>query len=155
MKGFSKLDNPNHQGKTNIWLTPWNIINKLGNFNLDPCAYQTHPTADKLIYPPQDGLSSEWFGRVWLNPPYGKEIDLWLRKLERHGRGVALVFSRTDTKWFQNAALKADWIFFLKGRVKFMKPDRSFDTNAGHGSCLIGYGEKWNYSLDGVLMVKP
>jgi hypothetical protein len=152
MRGFSQLDNPAHQGETNTWLTPISLIRSLGEFDLDPCGYPGHPTASNLICQPDCGLSADWYGRVWLNPPYGKETGKWLDKLAKHGRGVALVFSRTDTSWFQEYAAKADWVFFIKGRIKFIHTEKGADTNAGHGSCLMGFGEPCNIKLPGITL---
>lgn len=156
MRGFTDLDNSNHKGKTNTWLTPKYLIDELGDFDLDPCAAplpRPWPTAKKMISLPDDGLSYKWEGRVWLNPPYGKHTGIWLDRLAKHGNGVALVFARTDTKWFQKAAKSADKLFFLKGRVKFCRPDGTSDTNAGHGSVLIFYGNNLNHgSLEGVAL---
>lgn len=140
MKGFSTLDNPSHEGQTNTWLTPLSLVHSLGKFDLDPCGFPGHATADRLILLPEDGLSAEWSGRVWLNPPYGREIGKWLEKLQAHGNGIALVFGRTDTAWFH--ALEPDLIFFIKGRIKFLKPDKTEDTNAGHGSVLLCFGRE-------------
>lgn len=140
MKGFSTLDNPNHQGATDTWLTPPWLLNELGKFDLDPCGHPNWQTAFNSYCLPMDGLALEWKGRVWLNPPYGKETGKWLKKLEKHGDGIALVFSRTDTRWFQT--LKPDLIFALSGRIKFIKPDLTESTNAGHGSMLLAFGRK-------------
>lgn len=140
MRGFSKLDNPAHEGDTNTWLTPLPIIRSLGDFDLDPCAFPGHATAKNLIFLPTDGLAAEWTGRVWLNPPYGRDIGAWLERLQRHGDGIALVFGRTDTAWFHS--LKPDLMFFIKGRVKFLRPDFTESTNAGHGSVLLAFGRK-------------
>lgn len=156
-KGFSKLDNPNHEGKTNTWLTPLDLIYKLGGFDLDPCGYKEHHTASNLIVLPENGLEQEWKGRVWLNPPYGKNIGIWLRKLKKHANGIALVFSRTDTEWFQNS--NADAYFFIKGRIKFINPCNPKTTNAGHGSCFMIFGEEniesvLNSGIEGNLLIQ-
>ena len=140
MRGFSQLDNPSHQGETNIWLTPLPLIRALGEFDLDPCAFPGHQTAHRLICLPEDGLSLAWDGRVWLNPPYGTETGKWLKRLQEHGNGIALVFSRTETRWFQEC--KPDLIFMLSGRIKFLRPDFTESTNAGHGNCLLAFGRK-------------
>ena len=55
---------------TTTWLTPLHIIEALGPFDLDPCAYPDWPTARTRLVLPTDGLAAEWKGRVWLNPPY-------------------------------------------------------------------------------------
>lgn len=153
-RGFVKLDNPNHQGKTNTWLTPKYIIDELGPFDLDPCAAplpRPWDTAKTMISLPNDGLSIIWANCVWLNPPYGKEIKRWLDKLYNHGWGIALVFARTDTIWWQEHFKKSDHVFLFKGRIKFHKHDGSLSTNAGHGSCLFFYGmDRPNVSFKGV-----
>lgn len=139
-RGFVTLDNPNHQGQTDTWLTPLPLIRALGEFDYDPCGYPGHPTAKEICSLPSDGLANPWHGRVWLNPPYGKMTGAWLLKLQEHGNGIALVFSRTETKWFQR--LKPDLIFMLQGRIKFLRPDFTEATNAGHGNCLLAFGRK-------------
>lgn len=146
MKGFSSLDSPSHEGKTNTWLTPLSLIKSLGEFDLDPCGFPGHKTAEQLICLPDDGLKFGWHGRVWLNPPYGRNIDVWLKRLQQHGNGIALVFARTDTEWFHS--LSPDLTFFIKGRIKFLRPDFTADTNAGHGSMLLCYGKT---NIDAVL----
>ena len=90
------------RGRTDCWLTPPEIIEALGPFDLDPCAAPGQPwtTAEHQYAPPQDGLQLPWFGRVWLNPPYGQQTGLWLDRLSRYGNGVALVFARTETAMF-------------------------------------------------------
>lgn len=152
-KGFSKLDNPNHKGKTNTWLTPIDLIKCIGDFDLDPCGYPGHNTAKELICLPNDGLKEKWHGNVWLNPPYGIHTKDWLYKLFHHKKGVALVFARTETKWFQMYAEVFDWVFFIKGRIKFINPLYIKSTNAGHGSCLFGIGQDKTPELEGVLLV--
>ena len=137
-KSFVSTDNSNHVGKTNVWLTPRSILDKLGDFDLDPCAAKNWPTAKNHYY--EKGLEKNWFGRVWLNPPYGKNINLWLEKLQNHGNGLALVFVRSDTKWFQN--LEFDAINLMAGRIKFLQSDLTSKTNAGTPSCLIAFGKE-------------
>jgi len=140
-RGFSSVDDPSHEGKTNTWLTPLEIISALGKFDLDPCGFPGHRTADRLIVQPKGcGLRDPWRGRVWLNPPYGRKIGLWLTKMEKHGNGIALVFARPETNWFQN--LDADMFYFLRGRISFLNQRKETETNAGCGSVLIAWGTK-------------
>lgn len=144
-RGFSELDPQSHKGKTTTWLTPLPLIESLGKFDLDPCGYPNHWTAKKLIFPGakvscDDGLKAKWRGRVWLNPPYGRGMDMWLGKLQEHGNGIALIFARTDTALFHR--IDADMVFFLKGRIAFLDKRKRADTNAGHGSMLIAYGKQ-------------
>lgn len=133
-----------NRGLTNDWLTPPEIVKALGRFDLDPCAFpdQFFRTATRMVAPPDDGLAEEWAGRVWLNPPYGDQLGIWLERLARHGDGIALVPSRTEVEsWFWPFVWEAaDAILFLRGRLYFRKPDGSKAGNAGHGSILAAYG---------------
>ena len=58
------------------WYTPKYIIEALGDdFDLDPCApYNNWYTAKKSYTKEDNGLLKEWFGRVFLNPPYTNPI---------------------------------------------------------------------------------
>ena len=91
-------------------------------------------------------LKKDWFGFVWCNPPYGKDTGLWLKKFIEHGNGIALVFSRTDTRWFHDYATKADILCFTKGRLAFYRPnavDQYVQAKQGStGSLLLGCGDK-------------
>lgn len=126
------------------YLTPSWIYNPLGEFDLDPCAATKFPNriAKKYFTKADDGLSQRWFGRVWLNPPYGRHIGDWVRRLEFHGNGIALTFARTDTKWFQEHVLaKADAVLFVGGRIHFCNSSaEKYKSNAGAPSVLIAYG---------------
>ena len=62
------------KAKSTTWLTPLEVTEDLGPFDLDPCGYPGWNTARQLICLPEDGLSTPWEGRVWLNPPYGQEV---------------------------------------------------------------------------------
>jgi len=143
--GITSHETPN-KGATDVWLTPLNIIQKLGPFDLDPCGEAHWPTANQIYT--EQGLEREWFGRVWLNPPYS-EVDIWLDKLAQHGNGVALVFARTETKWAQKAMKKASSGFFPAGRFKCHMRDGSTKGNAGAPSMFLAFGEKPKWNLDG------
>jgi len=64
------------------WLTPPHILKALGEFDLDPCApvVRPWPMAKTHYTKVDDGLQKQWFGRVWCNPPYGREIGAWVKK---------------------------------------------------------------------------
>lgn len=139
-----------HDSAKNIsvdWYTPKWIFDCLGiEFCLDPCQPKggiDWIPAKKYYTIEDDGLSSEWRGKVWLNPPYGKETGEWLKKMHEHRNGVSLVFSRTDCKWFHSYVTQADAILFLRGRVKFVDGlGKTGGSGAGSGSMLIAWGEE-------------
>lgn len=128
------------------WLTPPLLLARLGPFDLDPCAAMDRPwdTAASHITVDDDGLHSPWDGRVWMNPPYS-EVEAWMDRMAVHGRGTALVFARTDTRWWQTAVWPvADAILFLAGRLTFFHGDGSSSPsghNSGGPSALIAYGK--------------
>lgn len=128
------------------WLTPPHILEALGRFHLDPCAApEPRPweTAAFHIAPPQNGLFEPWEGAVWLNPPYGTQTGRWLAKLADHGRGVALIFARTETEmFFEQVWERANALLFLRGRLTFCRPDGTpGEHNSGAPSVLVAYGE--------------
>lgn len=135
-------ERPN-EGETNDWLTPDHILEDLGPFDLDPCANLEHPTrcAAEGWTIEHDGLSRTWFGRVWLNPPYGPHAAVWLERLAAHGNGISLIFARTETEAFHAHVWgKADALLFLKGRLRFLRPDLTVAGGAGAPSVLVAYG---------------
>lgn len=138
MRSFFSTDSA--KAETHTWLTPLWLINELGVFDLDPCAFPGHKTANKLIVLPEDGLKSQWNGRVWLNPPYGSEACRWLSKLKDHGNGIALIFGRLETKWIK--PFLGGGFFVIDGRIKFESPVSSKSGNAGCMSILIPFGRK-------------
>lgn len=120
----------------------------MGGIDLDPCSNshenpsvpaQTHFTrAD-------DGLSREWHGCVFMNPPYGAEIDKWTKKLTdeitagRVSQAIALVPARTDTAWW-NDLVNTGWpvVHFFKGRLRFSEAR----NGAPFPSALLYWGER-------------
>ena len=128
------------------WHTPPEVFDKLDlEFDIDvasPVGGVDWIPANKYYTEQDDGLSQNWEGTVWMNPPYGKYTAKWLDKFIQHGNGIALVFSRTDTKWFHNYVNKADAVLFIKGRLFFYKSGIKTKHSAGNGSILIACGEK-------------
>jgi hypothetical protein len=108
--------------------TPAHIVNQvvevLDAIDLDPCAdprrlvpAATHYTKD------DDGLAYRWAGRVYMNPPYGRDILTWVGKLNESYRdgevteAIALLPARTDTRWMRVLAEYPRC--YLWGRLKF------------------------------------
>lgn len=134
-----------YQGKSNDWLTPPELVQLLGPFDLDPCASIGQPWKTAAVQYTVDtpGLSNPWYGFAWVNPPYGPHVGMWLARLADHRRGIALVFARTETDWFHKYVWgKADAVFFPKGRFHFHRPrsGERMKHNAGAGSVLVAYG---------------
>lgn len=127
------------------WLTPPDLVKKLGIFDLDPCSPVNAPFlhANTNFTIEDNGLTKEWFGRVYLNPPYGKGMDLWIEKLKKHGNGITLIFARTETKcFFEHIWNDADGILFVKGRIKFYHVSGIQGGTPGAPSLFIAYGKE-------------
>lgn len=136
------------EGNTNTgkdeWLTPPEIIKALGEFDLDPCSPVNRPwdTAKHHFNINDDGLKQSWFGRVWCNPPYGKQAEKFLAKAVEHDNCICLTFARTETRmFFKYVWEQATAVLFIKGRLRFYHVDGTQGDSAGAPSVLIAYGE--------------
>lgn len=114
--------------KTDMWETPQDLFDKLNkefNFTLDVCALPENAKCEKYYTPENDGLSQNWDGIIWCNPPYGKQINDWVKRAlysSVDGNTVVMLLpARTDTIWFHEYIYKREnvEIRFLKGRLKF------------------------------------
>ena len=115
--------------KTGEWATPQEFFDKLnwrfGPFDLDPCADSHNTKCANFYTEAEDGLSKDWSGHVvYVNPPYGRGIDKWIEKGYNTAKGgdskvVMLIPARTDTKYWHNYVMKANEVYFVKGRLKF------------------------------------
>lgn len=130
------------------WHTPPHVIERvsavLGVIDLDPCSNDApFNVPAKTHYTRQDdGLSRPWFGRVYMNPPYGREIENWIDKLCESWRkgditeAIALVPARTDTEWFR--AMRQFPRCFIAGRLTFS----NFASAAPFPSTAIYLGQR-------------
>jgi phage N-6-adenine-methyltransferase len=110
---------------TDLWSTPQDFFNEQNlkyNFDIDVCASKENAKCCKYFDIKKNGLIQHWVGNCWMNPPYGRDIEKWMKKAYESSllgaTVVCLVPSRTDTKWWHNYAMKGD-ITFIKGRLKF------------------------------------
>lgn len=111
--------------KTPEWSTPQDLFDKLNaefSFTLDPCSTHENHKCDRYYIAAEDGLAHNWAGeRVFMNPPYGREIGKWMKKAFEEARAalvVCLVPARTDTAWWHDYAAKGQ-VRFLRGRLRF------------------------------------
>ena len=110
--------------------TPAAIFETLGiEFDLDPCSCPpdlSHVPAKTMWTVDDDGLSKDWFGTVWMNPPYSKP-DPWVKKFIKNGAGVALLPTSGGAYWFYELWDASDGIMPLKmiSFDYFERPDGS------------------------------
>jgi len=114
--------------KSEEWETPQELYNYLNldyRFTLDPCATPENAKCEKFFTREDDGLNKSWEGeKVFMNPPYGRDIKKWVKKAYEEGQKpetvvACLIPSRTDTKYWHEYCMKAWKIHFVKGRLKF------------------------------------
>ncbi len=113
------------------WYTPPDIaalVREVMPINLDPAscyAAQQVIRADHYFDAQMNGLHPmrRWDGRVFLNPPYGREIGKWVERLISEYKAahtveaILLTPARPDTEWF---GLLRDYPrCFVTGRLKF------------------------------------
>lgn len=138
---------------SDTWLTPLWLMDRLGRFDLDPCAHdqQPQPTAKVMVTASEDGLRVPWGSQfVWCNPPYGSQAEVWVRRMAAHNNGIALLFARTDTRMFQDHVWpRASALLFLRGRLRFLTPSGDELDRAPAPSVLVGYGSKAAERLSG------
>lgn len=64
----------------------------------------------------------------------------WLARLAEHGDGLALVFSRSDARWWQQTVPRATALCFVYRRLRFLRPDGTVGDNAPAPSLLLAFG---------------
>ena len=119
------MGNVHFSSATDLWSTPQDFYDELNarfNLTLDPCATDENHKTAKYYTIQDDGLSQDWSGeRVFMNPPYGREIGKWVEKAATSNTlVVCLLPARTDTRWWHDFIQdKASEVRFIKGRLKF------------------------------------
>lgn len=110
------------------WATPQDLFDRMNErfgFTLDVAADAGNAKCARYFDKVTDGLKQSWASEVvWCNPPYGREIALWVAKARdaalQGATVVMLVPARTDTRWFHDNVLAAGAeVEFLRGRVRF------------------------------------
>lgn len=115
-----------YSSKTDMWATPQDFFDAFDaefHFTLDACAVKENAKCEAYYTPEQDGLDQPWTGRVWCNPPYGRNVGQWVKKAHDTASGggfvVMLLPARTDTRWFHDYIYGKTEVRFIKGRLKF------------------------------------
>lgn len=141
----------NSIGKSQVHITPRWILDALGSFDTDPCAATVRPwDCARVNYTVEDdGLSQQWRGRCFVNPPFHRyQVKAWVEKLAAHDLGVLLVHARTETEWFRPVWENASAILFLSKRVIFNRTDgglactaKGLPANSGAPVVLAAFGD--------------
>ena len=160
-----------HTGDEESYTPPAYIesaVEVMGKIDLDPASNemaQLTVNADHFYTAESDGLTKEWRGKVWMNPPYtARVINVFISKLVSHyaagevTEAIVLTNNNTDTSWFHEAANNAAAVCFTSGRINFLKRDGS-KSSPTNGQSFIYFGKnidlfKTVFSKHGLVMVK-
>ena len=163
-------NNGRYNGNGREWRTPPEIFDPLNaefGFTLDPCATAENAKCSKFFTEAENGLAQPWGSeRVFMNPPYGREIYAWTKKArEAASKGalvVGLLPASTDLAWWHEDVMDYAEVRYLRGRVRFLTdgPYRAsgffpsvvvvwwgFAFSARARSGLIG-GNKWQVGCE-------
>src|SRR3989344_4905549 len=137
--------------KSNEYSTPQDLFDKLHeefDFTLDPCSKNGNNKCEKHFTARENGLLQDWGNEsVFMNPPYGGQTGLWIKKACEESKNgavvVCLIVSATDRRyWHEYIFPHAAQIRFIRGRLKFNNSKQS----APFPSALIIFDERKNYA---------
>lgn len=135
--------------KDEKWRTPkyvFDYFNKEYKFNFDAAASPQNAKCKNFLSQSDNALETNWCRsgrRIWLNPPYSRQMGVWIEKAYKESEKgclvACLIFARTDTAWWHDFVMKKAWkIHFIRGRIRFLS---SKDGKAGDAapapSCLV------------------
>lgn len=123
--GMRAKNNGRYNGNGREWATPPEVFEPLHDefaFTLDACATAHNAKLPRFYTEQQDGLAQSWAGeRVFMNPPYGREIYAWTRKARDSGvLVVGLLPASTDLAWWHEDVVGHAEVRYLRGRVRFL-----------------------------------
>ena len=128
---------------TDRWGTPQALFDRLDgmfHFEVDVCADDTNHKCPVYFTKEIDGLKQDWtrFGSVFMNPPYGKGMDDWMRKIYTTARAgslcVCVIPCRTDTRWWE-FVMRSSEVWLIKGRLHY----NDGEQGAPFPSCVVIY----------------
>lgn len=145
----TKGSSVHNSSESQEWYTPKAVVDSviaaLGEIDIDPCSNShKNPNVPATMHytKEDDGLSKEWHGRLYMNPPYGRDVKKWVDKAlseiaaGRVTEAVILVAARTDTRAFEALADTCRCWCAVKGRLKFS----GCENSAPFPSAVFYYG---------------
>ena len=119
--------------------TPAYIYKALGRIDLDPCAGADTNIGiiNYALERNEDGLSLEWQGLVFCNPPFS-EKEKWIDKMIQHGDGILLLPERGSAPWCGPLVMAAKKYFVMGKKINFEGGSSSNNL----GSILVPFGKE-------------
>ena len=126
------------------WETPsvfFDNLNKEFNFDIDVCASSDTTKCENYFSLEDDAFLHDWTGVCYMNPPYGRDIQRWVKKAaysaEQGATVVCLLPARTDTRWWHNYVPLAAELRLIKGRLRFKRNGCNTNIPAPFPSVII------------------
>jgi phage N-6-adenine-methyltransferase len=132
------------------WYTPSEWVEMarkvMGGIDLDPASNEE---ANKIIkatkfFTKEDcGLEKDWFGKVWINPPYSRELmpkfaTKIIEQRDNCEEIIILSHNNTETNWFQGLAGVSNCICFPSSRISFYNKSKKASPVQGQAFFYIG-----------------
>ena len=144
-----------HNSGNNEWYTPPEFIDAaraaMGSIDTDPASSAVaNETVGASVYytAKTDGLSKEWAGNVWMNPPYSQPLIRHFCEAvsDRYESGeikaaCVLVNNGTETAWFQYMLTHgAAAVCFPRSRIRFLDPSGAPSGAPLQGQAILYFG---------------
>jgi hypothetical protein len=155
------------RGKTLVtgdheWYSPAVYVDRarkaMGGIDLDPASCEAANgvvRATSFYTAKDDGLRQPWFGKVWMNPPFGAtDIAQFSEKLAREyqdgrvSQACVLVSNSTETRWFATLASVATAAVFLHQRVRFISGKNRPNRKPLQGYVVLYAGHRTDKFLE-------
>ena len=141
----------------NEWYTPLRFIESavqvMGYIDLDPASSELANktvNARQIFSKDDNGLNKEWFGNVWMNPPYAQPLmNQFSEKLAESieanliNQAIVLVNNATETSWFQRMARLSSAICFTDKRIKFTDVEGNETGAPLQGQAILYFGSRY------------
>jgi phage N-6-adenine-methyltransferase len=106
----------------------FDMLNKEFDFDIDICAEPNNAKCNRFYTIEDDAFTKEWFGNVWMNPPYDRNLSKWVKKLHYSAildgkNKVCLIPVRSNTLWWMDIVKDAE-VRFIIGEVNFNEEKR-------------------------------
>lgn len=112
------------------WYTPKYIVDMFGKFDLDPASNEYNSkrlNIPKYFSKENSALDKEWYGRVWLNPPFSLKNEFIAKAREQVDKGNCEVFillpMRMETIAVHKHIMNRANLFIPNGRISFETPE--------------------------------
>jgi phage N-6-adenine-methyltransferase len=138
------FDLPQEGFTTDDYYTPKWLFDALKiEFDIDVACPPSGPphTPCKHFYTQEtDGLTSPWYGTVWMNPPYSKPAP-WVDKWLEHADGIALL-PYAKSKWLQKLWDHQETALMYVYSIKFERADSKLNGSTPFPLGIWGIGKK-------------